>query len=208
MSGKFSVNTSNLWYRGDIVGLRLFIKDGLGDMLLFDVGSDISNGVLSVLKNSNEFFINKELPGLNGQLRGDKIYFGNDSWTKEINSVSEFNAILQNISKKASRYKSIRKNFKGFIKSEFLDKLKALGVRMPYSGDEEYDVSKLEYSCRFLGGFSEWSGEEEDICDADTMSHFLRSSLDRVCDEFNKTHKDLECYCCNGEKAWVYINIY
>lgn len=75
-------------------------------------------------------------------------------------------------------------------------------------GFDEHEVSPESASVRFLGGYSAWSGDDEDICDAHILSPLVEHKTEQVITKFNNTCKDFKVSCAGGgEKAWSYFAI-
>lgn len=200
---------SKLMYEGKQVGIRVtFISDVRGRIYPDrDISTDICKEVVSVLKETVKDITLKSEP-INGKYdsRSNSIRFKNDRYAQEVSSLDAFFDTIEFLQERDEAVVTVMSDFEHKIRTDILNVLRREGIELAHSSEERFDTEDACYSCRFLGGYSAWSGNDEDICDADVLSNDVCRVLKNTIKAFNTKH-NVEAYCSVGEKAWVYIYI-
>ena len=87
--------------------------------------------------------------------------------------------------------------------SEHLQRyLKDKGIRNVDRHEAFHDkLYSVGFRVRFLGGYDAWSGDDEDMCDADILDEKVIKLVEKACREFEKsTGVSVSFY--TTEKAW------
>lgn len=202
---------SKLMYEGKQVGIRvIFISDVRGKITPYrDISTDICKEVVSILKENIKDITLKSEP-INGKYesRSNSIRFECDRYSQEVSDLNVFVNTIKFLQARDEAMVTVMSDFKHNIRTDILNVLRRKGIELAHSSEELFDTEDACYSCRFLGGYSAWSceDEDEDICDADVLSNEICKVLHETIKAFNAKHH-VEAYFLVDEKAWVYIYI-
>ena len=192
-----NISLTRLSYNNQVVGVRINLNHG---QKLYDIGTTLEI-VENALKSYDLSY--KKLSYIEeGRLKGNMLVFSNDNKAVELKSKEDLTKMLKQLSNYNKKSSEIKSDFKRIVRIDIENPLSKKGIT---SYEQEYDKDGLCYSCRFLGGFSVWSGSE-DICDADTLRDDVWKVLKSVVDKFNKKHQ-VNARVTVGEKAWIYVYV-
>lgn len=192
-----NISLTRLSYNNQVIGVRINLNHG---QKLYDIGTTIET-VEEALKSYDLSY--KKLSYIEeGRLKGNMLVFSNDNKAVELKSKEDLTKMLNQLSNYNKKLSEIKSDFKRIVRIDIENPLSKKGIT---SYEQEYDKDDLCYSCRFLGGFSAWSGSE-DICDADTLRDDVWKVLKSVVDKFNKKYK-VNARVAVGEKAWIYVYV-
>lgn len=97
-------------------------------------------------------------------------------------------------------------SFPNLIEGYLIPYLRRGGIYI-MDDDNQYESSTGTYSTRFIGDFDAWSGDDEDICDADTINPKVAKTIRELCASFSR-RTGFEVHwssdCC---KAWSTFTI-
>lgn len=205
------VDVGELRYEGKLIGHRILITY-LGDRakVFARVDMHLDLKLKSTLERCKEqgLVVRPAGKAREGKFneRTGTVCFGNDQYFIEVQEAKSLIPMLKLAAGATEKLNKIRDNFEKIIRNKILRELSNRVIELASYQDERFDANELCYSCRFLGGFSAWSGDDEDICDADKVSSNVTKALEEVLDEFN-SNNGTGAYFQVGEKAWIYIFI-
>lgn len=120
----------------------------------------------------------------------------------EIDSVSCLEGQLSLLFAKANIYAQMQEKFDEWV-SDLTNQLRMAQISYESS---TIDRDNMVFSCRFIGGYSAWSGSD-DLCDAYILDRKVSNQLDSIMMKIQKfLPSNIELYGCSGEKAWYYFN--
>lgn len=120
----------------------------------------------------------------------------------EIDSIKCLEGQLSLLFAKANIYSQFQEKF-----DEWVSNLKTqLSISQISYESGTIDRDNMVFSCRFIGGYRAWSGDE-DLCDAYILDSEVSSKLDSIMSKIQRLlPRNIELYGNTGEKAWYYFN--
>lgn len=182
------------------VGWRVAISIGYNRVFLWDMEIKIFKKLESGFSNLGIKL--RTCPPLKGKEIDGVFITDQEKDVFEIDSINCLEGQLSLLFAKAKIYAQMQDKF-----NEWVSNLKTqLSIaQIPYESGT-IDRDNMVFSCRFIGGYRAWSGDE-DLCDACILDRKVSSQLDSIMAKIQRLlPRNIELYGNTGEKAWYYFN--
>lgn len=182
------------------VGWRTAISIGNNRVCLWDMEIEIFKKLESGFSNLGIKL--RTCPPLKGKEIDGVFITDQEKDVFEIDSINCLEGQLSLLFAKAKIYAQLQEKFVELVSS--LTNQLSMSQISYESGT--IDRENMVFSCRFIGGYSAWSGDE-DLCDAYILDKKVGNQLDSIIMKVQKSlPSNIELYGCPGEKAWYYFN--
>lgn len=182
------------------VGWRVTISIGYNRVFLWDMEIEIFKKLESGFSNLGIKL--RTCPPLKGKEIDGVFITDQEKDVFEIDSINCLEGQLSLLFAKAKVYAQMQEKFNEWV-SDLTNQLRM--AQIPYESST-IDHENMVFSCRFIGGYSAWSGDE-DLCDACILDRKVSSQLDSIMAKIQRLlPRNIELYGNTGEKAWYYFN--